>query len=157
MAILGVFQYLCRLKGCHLLCNLRSLSLSSSVSVAGHFSRKWFYSLFFPSGYSCFLDVDFYLITQTMRHSVKFQGLIWPVGLMRQLIRALIGSPSEGGKDFSGIKIWGATRLSFQQSVHHPSFFLSFPRLAKLFPEVFQYGLHCMMHTVVIQGEINLF
>lgn len=38
----------------------------------------------------------------------------------------------------------GGTRHSFQQSVQRPLFSLSFPHLAKLFPEIFQYGLHCM-------------
>lgn len=37
----------------------------------------------FSNECSHFLDVDFSLITQTMRHSVNCQGLIWPVGLMR--------------------------------------------------------------------------
>lgn len=30
----------------------------------------------FPAGYSCFPDVDFCLITQTVHHSVNFSGLI---------------------------------------------------------------------------------
>ena len=51
----------------------------------------------------------------------------------------------------------GATRHSFQQSANRPPSFLSSPHLAKLVPEVFQYGLHCMVRTVVIQGEIKLF
>lgn len=78
----------------------------------------------FPCGYSCFLDVDFPLITQTVRHSVNCQGLNWPVGLMRQLIRALIGFPSEGGKDFIGTKIWGQHSIHFsnQPTVLPPSF-----------------------------------
>lgn len=109
----------------------------------------------FSIGYSCFLDVDFALITQTMRHSVNCQRLIWPVGLMGQLIRALIGSLSERGKDFIGIKIWGQRSIHF--SNQPLSSLLSFPHLAKLFPEVFQYGLHWIVRAVVIQGEIKLF
>lgn len=67
----------------------------------------------FPKGCPRFLDVDFSLITQIVRHSVKCQRLICPVILMRQLIRTLISSPSEWGKDFIGAKTQGQHGIHF--------------------------------------------
>lgn len=57
----------------------------------------------------------------------------------------------------------GTGGAAFISAISPPSSFffffypLSFPHLTKLFPEIFQYGLHCTLHGVVIQGELNLF
>lgn len=54
----------------------------------------------------------------------------------------------------------GGIHFSNQSTVVLFFFFfnpLSFPHLTKLFPEIFQYGLHCTLRGVVIQGELNLF
>lgn len=127
----------------------------SSVSASGRQLTVSTHS--FSSGCSHFVDVDFSLITTAMRQSRNCQRLIWPVVLMRQLIRSIDWLSFWRREGFHWDKDMGATRHSFQQSVHHPASFCSVPRLTKLFPEVFQYGLHRTLGAVVIQGEIKLY
>lgn len=136
------------------ICWLKLLS-SSSVSVAGivDFSVHCFSSGCSPSFFFCWFLLD-YTNYASLSEFPEANLASWPDETVDKGIDWLSFWRREG---FHRDKDIGATRHSFQQSAHHPPSFISFLHLAKLFPEVFQYGLHCTVHAVVIQGEIKLF
>lgn len=121
----GVFPYLCLPTGCDFIIAVlyRHLHLCLSLAVS-HVNPTL---SVFPSGCSCFLDVDFYLITQAMSHR-EFPRTNLASRLDETVDKGIDWPSLVGGKDFSGIKIWGqrGIHLSNQSTILLFSFISSF-------------------------------
>lgn len=121
----SVFLYLCLPTGCDFIIAVlyRHLHLCLSL-VVSHVNPTL---SVFPSGCSCFLDVDFYLITQAMSHR-EFPRTNLASRLDETVDKGIDWLSSVGGKDFNGIKIRGqrGIHLSNQSTILLFSFISSF-------------------------------